>query len=137
MSRKIFEADLAHRSTCNTPRIGSLPVANAPPQQALPPPMRPYAMSKTVVNSSLDPRLQSRKTLSAPVRPAPTQTGTAIGHVDANPTDPQDTETKLQEQEVEILNLRMQAVVKDREIRKLKAEIEQLRIQAANPRVAH
>jgi ribosomal protein L29 len=99
--------------------------------------MRPYAMSRTVVNSSLDPRLQGRDSLSAPVRPAPTQTDTAIRHVDAaNPTEPQDTETKLQEQEVEILNLRMQAVVKDREIRRLKAEIEQLRIQAANPRVA-
>ncbi|KAH6858860.1 hypothetical protein BKA58DRAFT_449188 [Alternaria rosae] len=121
MMRKIFEADPMHRSTSIPSRSGPTLVANAPPQQPLPHPM-PYSMSRTAVDNRLDPRLQGRVSHGAPAQLTLPQPDTPNSC--EIPTDPEDIEKKLQEQEVENLNLRMQAVVKDREIRKLRSELE-------------
>ncbi|KAI4648391.1 uncharacterized protein J4E79_010013 [Alternaria viburni] len=131
MMRKIYEADPRHRSTSIPSRSGPKLVANAPQQQPLPPPMGPYTMPIRSVDNSLDPRLQGRSSHGAPVGLTLSQPETASSNSET-PTDPEDIEKKLQDQEVENLNLRMQAVVKDREIRKLRAELEQLRAQSAN-----
>jgi len=131
MMRKIFEADPRHYSASIPSRSGPTLVANAPQQQPLPPPMGPYAIPRISVDGSLDPRLQGRTSYGAPGQLALPQPDTASNSSET-PTDPEDIEKKLQDQEVENLNLRMQAVVKDREIRKLRAKLEQLRAQAAD-----
>ncbi|KAI4703778.1 hypothetical protein J4E89_009747 [Alternaria sp. Ai002NY15] len=131
LMRKIFEADPRHRSTSIPSRSGPTLVANAPAQQPLPPLMSPYTIPIRSVDNSLDPRLQGRTSYGAPGQLSLPQPDTA-SNSSATPTDPEDIEKKLQDQEVENLNLRMQAVVKDREIRKLRAELEQLRAQAAD-----
>jgi len=130
MMRKIFEADPRHRSTPIPSRSGPTLVANTPQQQPLPPPMGSYNIPLRIVDNSLDPRLQGRTSHGAPARLTLPQPDSASSS--ETPTDPEDIEKKLQDQEVENLNLRMQAVVKDREIRKLRAELEQLRAQAAD-----
>ncbi|KAI4656276.1 hypothetical protein J4E93_000995 [Alternaria ventricosa] len=130
MTRNMFEEDKPRRSTkpsqAGHSRSGPSLVDTAPPQQPLPAPMT-YTMPMTLVDRTLDPRLQGRSSLSAPTRSTATQPDVTTENKDVP-----DNEKKLQEQEVEILNLRMQAVVKDREIRKLRAELEQLHAQAAN-----
>ncbi|KAI4700544.1 hypothetical protein J4E81_003505 [Alternaria sp. BMP 2799] len=131
LMRKIFEADPRHHSASIPSRRGPTLVANAPQQQPLPPPMGSYTIPIRSVDNSLDPRLQGRTSYGAPGQLALPQPDTASNSSET-PTDPEDIEKKLQDQEVENLNLRMQAVVKDREIRKLRAELEQLRAQAAN-----
>ncbi|KAI4612868.1 hypothetical protein J4E80_006923 [Alternaria sp. BMP 0032] len=131
LMRKIFEADPRHRSAFIPSRSGPTLVANAPQQQPLPPPMSPYTIPIRSVDNSLDPRLQGRTSYGAPGQLALPQPDSVSNSSEA-PTDPEDIEKKLQDQEVENLNLRMQAVVKDREIRKLRAELEQLRAQPAN-----
>jgi len=92
--------------------------------------MGPYTIPIRSVDNSLDPRLHGRTSYGAPGQHASPQPDTTSSS--ETPTDPEDIEKKLQDQEVENLNLRMQAVVKDREIRKLRAELEQLRAQAAD-----
>ncbi|KAI4917712.1 hypothetical protein J4E85_009804 [Alternaria conjuncta] len=131
LMRKIFEAEPRHHSASIPSRRGPTLVANAPQQQPLPPPMGSYTIPIRSVDNSLDPRLQGRTSYGAPGQLALPQPDTASNSSET-PTDPEDIEKKLQDQEVENLNLRMQAVVKDREIRKLRAELEQLRAQAAD-----
>ena len=93
--------------------------------------MGPCNIPLRIVDNSLDPRLQGRTSYGAPGQQALPQPDTASNSSET-PTDPEDIEKKLQDQEIENLNLRMQAVVKDREIRKLRAELELLRAQAAD-----
>ena len=45
-----------------------------------------------------------------------------MDHNDITTTSLPDTEDKLEEQGIEILKLKMEAAIKDREVRKLKAE---------------
>jgi hypothetical protein len=132
MTRKIFEADQRHRAMYKMTSSRPSVMASVLSQQPLPPPMHPYNVSRTIVNSSMDPRLAGRDAFAVTARLANVQPDAIAGHDYASPTESQDNETKLQEQELEILNLRMQAVVKDREIRRLKTEIEQLRTHVAN-----
>jgi hypothetical protein len=84
-----------------------------PPSPSPTPTRTPAA--KHTVNSSLDPRLQGREGIQAHA------TRTVI------PTTYTGDETRLQQLEEVNLRLRMEGIVKDREIRRLKAEVEQLR----------
>ncbi|KAG9192743.1 hypothetical protein G6011_11477 [Alternaria panax] len=129
--RKTFDSDQKPRAVDSMTQAKAQVVASAPAQQPLPPPMGPYNTSGTVVDIGPDPRLPSCNTSALPVCSVSARPDAVAAHDNASTVNSPD-ETKLQEQKVEILNLRIQAIVKDCEIRRLKAEIEQLRVHAAN-----
>lgn len=84
--------------------------------------------SSHMVNSTLAPRLQVRHLVDMPSAPWFTSANTeGPQNLPANVSTSSSNEARLQELEIEVLKLRMDFVVKDREIRKLKADNEMLR----------
>lgn len=58
-----------------------------------------------------------------------------MDHNDVTTTSLPDTEDKLEEQGIEILKLKMEAAIKDREVRKLKAENDALKTEIEKLRI--
>ncbi|KAL1799885.1 hypothetical protein ACET3X_000227 [Alternaria dauci] len=135
MTGNIMDTERKRRSVFITLAEGSSFVPNVQSQQPLPPPKRQRSLPKTTVINSLDPRLQGRGTTMFSVKQEDIQPDIATNYNDMTTNDPQDTEDKLQEQEIEILKLRMDVVVKTREIRKLKAENDALKVENRNLRM--
>ncbi|CAO2648079.1 Nn.00g090010.m01.CDS01 [Neocucurbitaria sp. VM-36] len=94
-------------------------------------------LSGNVVNSSLDPRVQARitcnSTLSNQEKSTAVMKGTIVPEdaqakvITSSQAIGRSVENKLQELENEVMKLKMENIVKDREIRNLRAENEQLR----------
>lgn len=92
-------------------------------------------LSGTIVNSSLDPRLQTRLgnlSICTEEDTKPVFTGIATAynaqgkaHASSNTLEDK-AETKIQELEDEVMNLKMDNIAKDREIRRLRAELAEL-----------
>lgn len=122
MTARIMDTERRPRSVFITTAEGSLFVPNVQSQQPLPLPKRPFSLPTMTVNNSLDPRLQDPYTLTFPAQHESIKQEIVMDHNDITTTSLPDTEDKLEEQGIEILKLKMEAAIKDREVRKLKAE---------------
>jgi hypothetical protein len=120
----------AHAITSAASQLQPLHLHSPLPQIHKQPPTTLHGTSASyhVVNSSLDPRLQSRSSIPpAAVAPTfPVLTSPYTVQMNTINKDAGD-ETKIQELEEAVLRLRMESIVKDREIRRLRAENEELR----------
>ncbi|RII10991.1 hypothetical protein CUC08_Gglean006993 [Alternaria sp. MG1] len=129
MTARIMDTERRSRSVFITTAEGSLFVPNVQSQQPLPLPKRPFSLPTMTVNNSLDPRLQDPYTLTFPAQHESIKQEIVMDHNDITTTSLPDTEDKLEEQGIEILKLKMEAAIKDREVRKLKAENDALKME--------
>ncbi|CAN9083039.1 unnamed protein product [Alternaria sp. RS040] len=135
MTARMMDTERRPRPVFITTAEGSSFVPDVQSQQPLPLPKRPFSLTNTTTNNSLDPRLRDPYTPTFPALHESIKQEIVIDHSDVTTTSLPDTEDKLEEQEIEILKLKMEAAMKDREVRKLKAENDALKIENEKLRI--
>ncbi|KAF7681327.1 hypothetical protein GT037_000303 [Alternaria burnsii] len=135
MTTRIMDTERKPRSVFTTTAEGFSFVPNVQSQQTLSLRKRPFSLPSTTVNNSLDPYLRDPYTPTYPARHESIQHKIVMDQNDITTTNPLHTEDKLQEQEIEILKLKMEAAIKDREVRKLKAENDALKLENEKLRI--
>ncbi|CAN9099689.1 unnamed protein product [Alternaria alternata] len=135
MTARIMDTERRPRSVFITTAERSSFVPNVQSQQPLPLPKRPFSLTNTTIDNSLDPRLRDPYTPTFPAQHESIKQEIVMDHNDVTTTSLPDTADKLEEQEIEILKLKMEAAIKDREVRKLKAENGALKMENEKLRI--